>query len=77
MRPTLHGKAGAAVDFYATVTGVPHVESLENPKEPGTKVQVVRVEGLVELITCRDCWTSPRVQAALAEARRTGVLPRA
>jgi hypothetical protein len=74
VRPTLHGKAGAAVDFYATVTGVPHAETVDNPREPGTKLQVVRVEGLVELITCRDCWKSPHVQKALAEARRTGVL---
>lgn len=74
MRSTLHGRGGASVDFYRTVTGVPHVESVEDPHRSGQLLRVVRLERILELTTCSDCWEKAAVQLALKEARRTGLL---
>ena len=70
----MHGKRGARVDYYRTVTGRARVESHEDPRT-GEAVRALRVERVVELLTCRDCWAMPAVQTSLKEARRTGASP--
>jgi hypothetical protein len=77
VRETIHGRDGARVDFFRTLTGVPRVETLEDRERAGQTLRVLRVDTVVEIVTCRDCFADERVQAALAEARRTGSLPRA
>ncbi len=71
VHPTLHGRTGARVDYYRTVTGPGHTEVREDSRT-GAPLRVLRVERTVELLTCRDCWEKPAVQAELAIARRSG-----
>lgn len=70
----MHGKSGATVDYYRTVTGTPRIETAEDPRNPGESIRVVRVDVLIDLFTCRECWADPAVQTALAESRRTGAV---
>ncbi len=77
VRETVHGRDGASVDFFRTLTGVPRVESVEDRERTGQTLRVLRVDTLWEIVTCRDCFALAGVQAALASARRSGVLPRA
>ncbi len=65
------------MDFYRTVTGVPRVEAVEDPRREGQLVRSVRLEQLQEITTCSDCWRKPCVQVSLEEARRSGALSRA
>lgn len=74
VRYTVHGRTGVRVDYYRSVTGVPQVDLVEDPSGSGASLRLVRVESLREILTCRECWTSPGTQAALREARRTGIL---
>jgi hypothetical protein len=74
---TIHGRNGASVDFFRTLTGVPRAETVEDRERPGVALRVLRVDTVREIVTCRDCWALARVQAALAEARRSGILPQA
>ncbi len=75
MRPTLHGRHGVCVDYYRSVTGPTRVEVIDDPRNPGTPLRVLRVDGLIDLITCCDCWADPAVRSRLEEARRTGEIP--
>ena len=70
----MHGRHGARVDYYRTVTGTGRDESREDPRT-GNSARVLRVEQLIVLRTCRDCWRRPEVQVLLKEARRTGRVP--
>ena len=72
VHPTLHGRTGVRVDYYRTVTGPGRMESREDPRTGGS-LRVLRVESLVQLHTCCECWAKPAVQAELALARRGGV----
>lgn len=69
----MHGRHGAVVDYYRTVTGPGRVESYEDPR--GGPLRLLRVERVHEIVTCRDCWADAEIQAALARARATGALP--
>jgi hypothetical protein len=73
----MHGRTGAQVDYFATVTGVPREEIHESARQPGVSLRVLRVDELAELLTCCDCWGEPAVQSALHAARSSGALPRA
>jgi len=46
-------------------------------EDPRTRaaVRVVRVERVLEFVTCCDCWRRPAVQVLLKEARRSGRAP--
>jgi hypothetical protein len=68
----MHGKSGATVDYYRTVTGTPRIETAEDPRNPGVHIRLLRVDVLIDLFTCRECWADPGVQAALEQSRRTG-----
>ncbi len=70
----MHGRRGAAVDYYRTVTGPARAETHEDPRT-GTSARVLRVERLIVVVTCQDCWSKPNVQADLEDARRTGAAP--
>ena len=70
----MHSREAARVDYYETVTGTGRVEQHEDVRT-GETVRVLRVERLDRMLTCRTCWASPRVQALLKEARRTGHVP--
>ncbi len=72
----MHGRHGATVDYYRTITGEAR-EELREDSRTGTRLRVLRVEQVRELITCRDCWALDSVQAALREARASGRLPEA
>ena len=72
MRETLHRRRGARVDYYRTVTGVPRVETVEDPRREGQLIRTVRLEGVQELVTCGDCWSVPGVQRELADLRHSG-----
>lgn len=72
----MHKKGSVSVDFFRTVTGEPRVELIEDPHGQAEVRKVLRVERLADILTCRDCWADPAVQAALKEARRTGRLER-
>ncbi len=72
---TLHGRSGAVVGFFRTVTGVPRADSADDPRGRGHPLRVQRVEALFEIVTCAECWRSPTVRAALERARTSGVLP--
>ncbi len=74
MRPTFHERGGAKVDYYRTVTGAGRVETVADAKS-GSTTRVLRVERLLELVTCADCWPRRDVQAQLLEARRSGAEP--
>ena len=67
----MHGRSGARVGYYRTVTGPGREEVHEDPRT-GASVRVVRVERVVELVTCSECWRNPAVQVLLKEARRSG-----
>ena len=67
----MHGRNGARVGYYRTVTGPGREDVREDPRT-GSSVRVVRVERVVELVTCSECWREPAVQARLKEARRSG-----
>ena len=71
MQPTVHGRHGATVDYYRTVTGAGRTEVHEDPRT-GTQVRITRVDHLVEVHTCCDCWRRPEVQLRLANMRSTG-----
>ena len=71
VQPTVHGRRGATVDYYRTVTGAGRRETHEDSRS-GMTVRVTRVEHLIQLNTCVDCWKRPDVQAALETLRRTG-----
>lgn len=71
MGPTLHGRHGARVDYYRTVTGPARAEQREDPRT-GEAVRVLRVERLLDFVVCRDCWQRPAVQANLKQVRQTG-----
>ena len=73
VQPTLHGRHGARVDYYRTVTG-PGREELRKDARTGEASRVLRVERLVDVATCRDCWGRPGVQASLKQLRQTGEL---
>jgi hypothetical protein len=77
VRETVHGRDGAIVDFFRTLTGVPRVETVEDRERAGQTQRVLRVDTVFEIVTCRDCFARAAVQEALAAARRSGVLPRA
>ena len=72
VRPTMHGRTGASVDYYRTVTGTGRSETHEDPR--GALVQLLRIEQLVSFATCRNCWLKPAVQAELKELRTTGTV---
>jgi hypothetical protein len=72
VRPTMHGRTGASVDYYRTVTGTGRGETHEDPR--GGLVRVLRIEQLVSFVTCRSCWRKPAVQAELKELRSTGIV---
>jgi hypothetical protein len=72
---TLHGRAGAVVGFFRTVTGVPRADSVDDPRQRGQALRVQRVDTLYEIVTCAECWRTPTIRAALELARRSGVLP--
>ncbi len=76
VRYTVHTREVATVDYYRTVTGTPRVDSIEDPSGSGAALRIVRVDEVRELLTCRDCWLTPSIQAVLDEARRTGSVPR-
>ena len=65
------------MDFYRTVTGVPRVEAVDDPRREGQLMRSVRLERIQEITTCSDCWREPGVQVSLEEARRSGALSRA
>ena len=67
----MHGRQGARVGYYRTVTGPGREELREDPRT-GSTVRVLRVERLVEFVTCSECWTKPAVQARLKGVRRSG-----
>jgi hypothetical protein len=72
VRPTIHTRSGARVDYYRMMTGPTRSETLENPRNPGETLRVLRVEQLHELITCAECWEDPAVRAALEGRFRSG-----
>lgn len=74
VQPTLHGRHGARVDYYRTVTGPAREEQREDART-GDSIRVLRVERLVDVVICRDCWRRPGVQASLKQLRQTGELP--
>ena len=59
------------MDYYRTVTGAGRSETHEDPRT-GTTVRVVRVDHLVQVNTCCDCWKRPEVQVALKAMRSSG-----
>ena len=67
----MHGRHGALIDYYRTVTGPAREEQRED-RRTGEPVRVLRVERIVEFVVCRDCWQQPSVQASLKQVRRTG-----
>jgi hypothetical protein len=77
VRETIHGRSGASVDFFLTMTGVPRAETVEDRERAGQTLRVLRVDTIFEIVTCSDCFEREGVRAALSEARRSGVLPRA
>jgi len=72
VRPTMHGRTTASVDYYRTVTGTGRSETYEDPR--GELVRVLRIEQLLSLVTCRNCWAKPAVQAELKELRSSGTV---
>jgi hypothetical protein len=62
------------VDYYRSVIGTPHADLIDDPSGSGATLRIVRVEGLREVLTCRDCWGTPSARAELASAWRTGLL---
>lgn len=70
----MHGRTGAVVDYYRTLTGPGKLDSYQDPSSGG-EVQVLRVERIVEWITCRDCWALPAVQSLLKAIRSSGEIP--
>jgi hypothetical protein len=72
VRPTLHGRSRASVDYYRTVTG-PGKEEVREDLRTGESVRIFRVESVAALVTCSDCWPLPAVQAELLELRRSGL----
>lgn len=75
VRPTMHGRHGATVDYYRTVTGPGRIESYEDARG-GRQIRLLRVERVHSIVTCRDCWQEVAVQAALKAARASGELVR-
>ena len=69
----MHGRRGAHVGYYRTVTGPGREELHEDPRT-GSTLRVLRVERLVEFVTCSECWTRPAVQAQLKGLRRSGLV---
>jgi hypothetical protein len=76
VRDTMHGRSGASVDYYRTISGVPRVETYEDPRAAGRTLRAVRVDEVFEIATCSECWPDARIQGALAALRRDGVPPR-
>ena len=74
MRLTIHGRTGAEVDYYRSVIGTPRVDLVEDPAGSGSRLRIMRVEGLREILTCRECWDVPAAQGALRRAWLTGEL---
>jgi len=72
VRPTVHTRTGARVDYYRTVTGPTRAETFENPKKPGETLRILHVEELHELVTCSGCWEDASVRAALEKRFQAG-----
>jgi hypothetical protein len=48
---------------------------MDDPHRDGQVLRVVRLESVLEITTCSDCWTKESVQRELEGARRTGSAP--
>ena len=69
----MHGRGGAVVDFYRSVTGTGRTEIVEDAKTDRRR-RVLRVEQLIEIFTCSSCWRKSAVQSLLRKARKTGAV---
>ena len=74
VRPTIHLRDGARVDYFRTWTGQPREEAYEDTRAGHGSVQVLRVDSLRQIVTCQDCWLKPEVQRDLDVARDAGYL---
>ena len=73
LEPTRHGRSGATVDYYRTVTGP--LQNQRSANEAGGEAPGSwHVASLSEFYTCRDCWERSEIQAWLSAVRSSGVI---